>query len=172
MKRLNRLVVCGVGLAVCVGVVAGPKSLVAEEVKNENLVPAVVAGTNRFAVGLYGQLARQNPESNLFFSPYSVYGALLMAAEGTRGETLAQMAGVLHFPEHIRNSTNMETTTWEIHIGLAALNRRLTAANNVPDSLRRKVTDLESKLTAANKEVTRLGCGNDFNAIDSKPSTR
>jgi serine protease inhibitor len=166
MKRLNRLEVFVVALAVCVAVVAGPKSLVAAEVKNENYVPAVASGNNGFAVGLYGQLAKQNPEGNLFFSPYSVYGALLMAAEGARGETLAQMAGVLHFPEHIRNSSNMESTTWQVHTGLAALNKRLTAANSVPESLRRKVAELESKLAAANKEVTRLGRGNDFNAIN------
>jgi serine protease inhibitor len=165
MKRLNRMVAFGVGLAVCVGVVAGPESLVAAEVKNENFVPAVVAGNNGFAVGLYGQLAKQTPEGNLFFSPYSVYGALLMAAEGARGETLAQLAGVLHLPEHIRNSTNRESTTWQIHTGLAALNKRLTAANRVPDSLRRKVAELEAKLAAANKEVTRLGRGSDFSAI-------
>jgi serine protease inhibitor len=166
VKCLNQMFVFGVGLAVCLGVVAQQKSLAAAEVKNETYMPAVVAGNNGFAVGLYGQLAKQNPDGNLFLSPYSVYGALVMAAEGARGETLDQMAGVLRFPEHIRNSANMEWTTWQIHTGLAALDKKLTAANNVPESLRRKVAELESKLAAANKEVTRLGRGNDFQAIN------
>src|SRR6185437_15749156 len=76
------------------------------------------------------------------------------------------MAGVLHFPEQMRNRPSVESTTSQIHTGLAALNKRLTAANRVPDSLRRKVAELEGKLAVANKEVTRLGRGSDFNAID------
>lgn len=166
MKCVNRTLVFAVGLAVCMGVVARPRPLVAAEVKDENYVPPVVAGNNGFAAALYGQLATENPDGNLFFSPYSVYGALVMAAEGARGETLGQMAGVLHFPEHTGNSANRQWTTWQIHTGLATLNKRLTAANNVPEALRRKVAELEAKLAAANKEVTRLGRGNDFNAIN------
>jgi serine protease inhibitor len=166
MKYVPRVVVLASVMAACLRIVAGPTSLVAEEVKNENFVPAVVAGNNGFAVALYGQLAKQNIDGNLFFSPYSVYGALLMAAEGARGETLSQMAGALHFPERLRNSAKMESTIWQIHTGLATLNKRLTAANNVPESLRRKVAELETKLAAANKEVSRLGRSNDFNAIN------
>lgn len=165
MKRLNRMLVFGVGLAACVGIVAAPTSLVAREAESEGFVPVVVEGNNGFALGLYGQLAKQNPAGNLFFSPYSVYGALLMAAEGARAETLAQMADVLHFPEDIRRGASMESATRQIHTGLAALNKRLTVANRVPDSLRRKIAELEAKLAAANKEVTRLGRGNDFHAI-------
>lgn len=165
MKRLYRMFVFGVALAVCVGVVAGPTSLVAREAESEGFIPPVVEGNNSFALALYGQLAKQTPEGNLFFSPYSVYGALLMAAEGARLETLAQMADVLHFPEQIRSNANMESATRQIHTGLAALNKRLTAANHVPDSLRRKIAELEAKLAAANKEVTRVGRGSDFNAI-------
>ena len=44
-----------------------------------------VDGTTAFALDLYHQLRKD--ESNLFFSPYSMYGALLMAAEGARGDT-------------------------------------------------------------------------------------
>lgn len=166
MKRLMQLIVFGVGVAVCAGVVVRPTSLMAGEAPRETSVPTVVTSNNGFATGLYGQLAKQNPDGNLFFSPYSIYGALLMAAEGARGETLAQMAGVLHFPEEVRNSPSMDSTTSQMHTGLAALNKRLTAANLVPDSLRRKVAELEDKLAVANKEVTRLGRGSDFNAIE------
>ena len=67
MKRLNRMLVFGVGLAVYFGVVAGPASLMAREAESEGLVPAVVEGNNGFALGLYGQLTQQTPEGNLFF---------------------------------------------------------------------------------------------------------
>ena len=166
MKRLVRMVLFGIGVTFGLGVVARPNRLMAAEPPRDNFVPAVVAGNNGFAVALYSQLAKQNPDGNLFFSPYSIYGALLMAVEGARGETLAEMAGVLHFPDQIRNSQKIESATWQIHSGLATLNTRLTAANRVPESLRRKVAELESKLAAANKEVTRLGRGSDFNAVD------
>ncbi|HVX12222.1 MAG TPA: serpin family protein [Pirellulales bacterium] len=160
------MVAFGIGLAVCVCAVAGPESVLAREVAGGDSVPAVVAGNNGFAVALYGQLAKQNPQGNLFFSPHSVYGALLMAADGARGETLTQMADVLHFPEPVRSGANRESTTRQVEAGLAALNKRLMAANNVPDSLRRKVADLEAKLATANKEVSRLGRGSDFDAIE------
>jgi serine protease inhibitor len=166
MKRLNRMIVFAVGAAACVGVFARPKSLLAREAESQTAVPAVVESNNGFAAALYGQVAKLNPEGNLFFSPYSVYGALLMAAEGARGETFAEMAGVLHFPQPIRNSASIESAMRPMNTGLAALNNRLTAANRVPESLRRKIADLEAKLEAANKEITRLGRGSDFNAIN------
>jgi serine protease inhibitor len=164
MKRL--MVVFGVGIVVWAGAVARPKPLVAREAASDNFVPAVVESNNAFAVMLFSELAKQSPDGNLFFSPYSVYGALLMAAEGARGETLAQMAGALHFPEQFRNGPSRESASGQLHTGLAALNKRLTAANRVPDSLRRKVAELEGKLAIANKEVTRLGRGSDFNAVE------
>lgn len=57
---------------------------------------AVVAASNRFALELYGRLARQ--EGNLFFSPFSVSTALAMTSAGARGDTLSQMASALHLP--------------------------------------------------------------------------
>ncbi|MGH7139610.1 MAG: serpin family protein, partial [Pirellulales bacterium] len=165
MTRLNRMVVFGVGVAAFVGF-ARPRSMVAREVENQTFVPAVVESNNGFAVALYGQLAKLNPDGNLFFSPYSVYGALLMAAEGAHGETLTQMAGVLHFPQPIHATAKTESATRQINTGLAALNKRLMAANRVPDGLSRKIADLETKLAAANKDVARLGRGSDFDAIN------
>lgn len=166
MKRWIRVVVFAVAVGICGGLVARTKSLMAREAAREESVPAAVTGNNGFAVELYSQLARQNQDGNIFFSPYSIYGALMMAAEGASGETLDQMAGTLHFAEQAGDNPNLEAMTRQIHAGLAALNKRLTAANRVPEALRRKVAELESKLAAANKEVTRLGRGSDFNAID------
>ena len=56
----------------------------------------VVEGNNKFALELYAKLRAQ--EGNLFFSPYSISGALAMTYAGARGETEKQMANVLHFP--------------------------------------------------------------------------
>jgi serpin B len=57
----------------------------------------VVTGNNAFAFDLYGRL--RSKEGNLFFSPYSVSGALAMTSAGARGQTLNEMARTLHFPD-------------------------------------------------------------------------
>src|SRR5437870_750459 len=57
----------------------------AEELK---LAESANAG---FAVDLYRQLAAEHPGENLFFSPFSVSTALLIATEGASGETAEQM---------------------------------------------------------------------------------
>lgn len=49
---------------------------------------------NDFATDLYRQLATEHEGDNLFFSPYSIASALVMTAEGARGETARQMGGV------------------------------------------------------------------------------
>lgn len=172
MKRLIQMVPLGFTMVVCACLVASPKSLPASEPPPaEKEIPApVVDANNGFAVGLYSQLSEHSPDDNLFFSPYSIYGALVMAAEGARGETLSQMAGALRFPPQPRNNPNIESTTRQIHVGLSELNKRLTAANRVPASLRRKVAELQSKLAAANKEVARLERGGNFAAINKAAS--
>jgi serpin B len=61
-----------------------------------------VSVTGDFAFDLYRQLAKANPGTNLFLSPYSVSSALTMAAEGARGKTAAEMGDVLGYPEAAR----------------------------------------------------------------------
>jgi serpin B len=51
---------------------------------------------NQFAVDIYGQLNKQRPGKNLFFSPSSISAALAMTAAGARGQTAAEMAQTLH----------------------------------------------------------------------------
>lgn len=53
----------------------------------------VIAGTNRFAVNLYQQLAS---DDNLFVSPFSIALALGMTYAGADGETATQMGDVLN----------------------------------------------------------------------------
>jgi serpin B len=67
----------------------------------DNVVSAQVQGNNQFAFDIYQQLA-SNPalETNdLFFSPYSISSALLMAYAGAEGETKAQMEAALQLQD-------------------------------------------------------------------------
>jgi len=75
----------------CLALLLAPGSMErADAEKTASLAPA----NNAFALDLYGAL--KDDAGNLFFSPYSVSSALLMAREGARGETAAQMDTVLH----------------------------------------------------------------------------
>ena len=54
---------------------------------------AVVTGSNKFALELYGRI--EDKQGNLFLSPYSVSTALAMTAAGARGQTEKQMMDTL-----------------------------------------------------------------------------
>ena len=58
-------------------------------------VKMAVTANSQFALDLYARLAAENPEKNMFFSPYSTSSALLMAMEGARRETAEEMGDVL-----------------------------------------------------------------------------
>ena len=58
-------------------------------------IPAIVEGSNNFAIDLYAKLAKD--KGNVFFSPSSINTALAMAYAGTAGDTAKQMAKTLHF---------------------------------------------------------------------------
>ena len=55
---------------------------------------------NSFGFDLYNLLAKENPDSNLCLSPYSIYSALSMAANGASGKTLDEMLILLGYPGH------------------------------------------------------------------------
>jgi serine protease inhibitor len=97
---------------------------------NKAQMKEITSANGDFAIDLYRQLAKQ-PEyrdKNLFFSPYSIFCALAMTAEGARGETAAQMGSVLHFPETARHiggdAKSIPWNTSMIHVGVAALDER------------------------------------------------
>ena len=82
---------------------------------NPTIAGNVVSGNTAFAVDLYHNVAAQ--PGNLFFSPMSMSTALTMTSAGARGETLQQMANVLHLPA---NQTG-------VHEAFAALTRDFNA---------------------------------------------
>lgn len=50
---------------------------------------------NQFGFGLFNLMAGEDPDSNLCISPYSIYTALSMAANGADGQTLDEMLDLL-----------------------------------------------------------------------------
>jgi serpin B len=63
-----------------------------------------VQAANRFAVDLYGQLNKEQPDENLFFSPASISIALGMTAAGARGQTQSEMARAQHLDDDLPNA--------------------------------------------------------------------
>ncbi len=91
VKRICILLVC------CVVGVNGCGKADSDSVTDSNDIKEAVAGNSNFAFDLYGKLKNNNPNGNLFFSPYSISTALAMTYAGARGETEKQMAAALHF---------------------------------------------------------------------------
>jgi serpin B len=60
---------------------------------------SVVEGDTEFALDLYRELVADEPEANLFLSPYSISLALSMTLPGARGQTWDEMAEVLRADE-------------------------------------------------------------------------
>lgn len=164
MKNLMRILVfsCMVALASAYGESTGkPNEHRVEESAQVPVNPAATAAGS-FALNLYGQLAKETPGKNLFFSPYSMSSALAMTAEGARGETAEQMGKVLGFPEAARHmGDDAQLLPWNtalIHAGMAELNERLQT-RSVPQELRDELAaarkaleesrDLEKKTISA-----------------------
>lgn len=59
-------------------------------------IAAIAAADTAFALDLFRELAAESDE-NLVLGPHSIWTALSMVWAGARGETAAEMAGVLHF---------------------------------------------------------------------------
>lgn len=136
--------------------VAAPPAQAAPATPAADLAAATRAAnaSNAFAVDLFRALRAENPDRNLFFSPYSVSVALTMAAEGARGETETEMAAALHFTDGARGSGRPITP---IHTGNAALARRFAEASGSSDpKTRDQIAGLRAKLAAANALTRKL----------------
>ena len=62
-------------------------------------VQTAAEGNNAFALDLYKKLAEKEKGKNVFYSPYSVHGALAMTATGAKFNTRDQMLAALHLPD-------------------------------------------------------------------------
>ncbi len=103
MKAIKCVLVLAVVITTAADCRAVDKTAASEKT-NKKLI---VTGNNKFALELYAKLRIK--EGNLFFSPYSISTALAMAHAGARGQTEAQMAGVLHFPIITKPGTELSS---------------------------------------------------------------
>jgi len=84
-------------------------------------IKALADAHNTFALDLYQQLAGDG--KNMFYSPYSIYMALLMTYAGAAGDTASQMESTLHLPY----------SQEEVHAVMNALDQQLKANSMVDD---------------------------------------
>ncbi len=165
LKSLTRVLALrgAVALATVLGgveVVAG--DLLISEAEKAPVKIAVEANSD-FAFDLYKQLAKENEGKNVFFSPYSVSGALAMTAEGARAETAAEMGKVLRFPEAAKRvGDDAQRIPWEIaliHTGMAELNGKLNGGDADPaktTEIREKIIEARKKLEAVKASMEQL----------------
>jgi serine protease inhibitor len=143
-----------------VDITGGAGRVLAAETEQASVKHAVQANSD-FAFDLFKQLADENSGKNLFFSPYSVSGALAMTAEGARGETAMEMGKVLRFPQAIRRTGgDAQLLPWRmslIHAGMAGLNERL-AGEDTPaqQAARNKIPGLRKALEALQAKTKEL----------------
>ncbi len=117
---------------------------------------SVAAMQNGFALDLYRRLGTDAKGGNLFYSPYSVYAALAMTAEGARGETAEQMGRALHLAASLRRQgPDARTRPWDferVHVGLAALAAGLErGAGAATPAQRARIVALRAELAKANE---------------------
>lgn len=126
---------------------------------------AVTRADGEFALNLYRQLAKEQSDANLFFSPYSVSRALGIALEGAESETARQMGEVLGFPDAARASgAEADTRPWNmlfIDKGQAALTSQFKPSD-VPPSVRNRIQKLRADLDAANVQAQGLMKANKY----------
>jgi len=164
MNRLTRVLVLAgvVTLSNPLGTVSGgPNDLLAAEAGSAPTKHAVQANSD-FAFDLYAQFAKENVGKNLFFSPYSISGALAMTAEGARGQTAAEMGKVLRFPAVARRTgADAQLIPWQmsmIHTGMTDLNARLTGEKDAEavKAARAEIDQLRQEHQAAKAKAEEL----------------
>jgi serine protease inhibitor len=155
MRLLCALILC---LTLCsqVGLAAPVREDEDQDTKpaRGRVPPEAVTANNEMALDLYARLSRENTEESLFFSPYSISNALVIAAEGARGETAEEMGKVLRLPRPLHQAGDRPWKLEPIHTGLAALNRQFAdASRSPPKTVRDRLARLRKDLAEANRQV-------------------
>jgi serine protease inhibitor len=165
LKPITRVLVLSgiVTLATAAGRVDGSEGdlLIAES--DQSPVKVTVKANSDFAFDLYHRLAKENDGGNLFFSPYSISGALAMTAEGARGQTAKEMGDVLRFPDACnRIGKDAQLIPWEtslIHTGYAALNEKLHSVQTNPKyaEIKSQIDKLQAEYSALDAKLNEMG---------------
>lgn len=145
---LRRIGACVLPIAVLGAIfVFSDSNTSAEDVK----VPVHVQmadANNHFGFDAYEQLSKQHTGDNVFFSPYSISAALMMAASGAVDETAEEMQKVLCLPQPVS----------EMHPAMALLNTRLQGVDpSTAEELRKQVAGLQQQLKAVKAELKTAG---------------
>lgn len=172
-----KLLVFGSALAIAVGIavyliysrlIVQGSSVPLSKVANAQTIPAhlsdqagvreAVSAGNAFACDLYQQLAGSEDGGNVFFSPYSIAGALTLVAEGARGETAEQLGRAMRYPANLRQKgPEARISPWDterINTGMAEFNREISGTYRpVPVDIRITTEALRKKLAEANKRI-------------------
>jgi len=138
----------------------------------ESPTQVVATAGDDFALKLYRQLAKQTPDKNLFFSPYSMTSALGMALEGARGNTADEMARRSAFRRRSPHGRRRPAAPWNtaiIHAGMAELNRQLCGTAR---PARRSVSGLRSFAKSWTKRRNAREQGGDSAATPGKSTRR
>ncbi len=85
---------------------------------------SLVDANNKFALNFYNEIYEDEEGENIFFSPYSIFTALSITYEGSRGETAEEIKNVFGFPKEddvrrpgmaaIYNRLNPESAKYEM----------------------------------------------------------
>lgn len=150
MKTMTRLLVLAGSVTLANG--KGAEAANANEAiiakANERPEKILVDANSQFAFDCYARLTSADADANVFFSPYSISNALLMVAEGARGETAQEMGKVLGFPESLqRTGDDAQLIPWEMS-KLRAGQSRINALLRSGDTLSPEQVRLRKKETA------------------------
>lgn len=186
-KPMTRVLVLSgiVALVTSAGSIDGAEGDLLTANADQMPVKVTVQANSDFAFDLYRRLAKENDGGNLFFSPYSISGALAMTAEGARGQTAKEMGEVLRFPDACnRVGKDAQLIPWKtslIHTGYATLNRKLHSLQTNPKhaEIKSQLDKLEAQFRVINAKVIEMGnfgLGGGFGFGDdtfgSKPSSK
>jgi serpin B len=106
-----------------------------------DLIKLISSANQSFAIDLYKQAARENPQvdRNLIVSPFSVTTALMMAADGARGQTAEQINFALYFSDAMRgmqqpDESGATSDLSAIHEALRQFTSQLTPSVRAPST--------------------------------------